>query len=53
MGAPVGRSVGGWETSVNLVTLTEKGKELFGGLDVIVCVSLKLDSYDCNTVTYL
>ena len=30
MQAPVGRSEKGWEVSVALVKLTEKGQELFG-----------------------
>lgn len=32
----VGRNDKGWEAAVNEVTLTSKGKELFGGRDVLV-----------------
>ena len=39
LGAKVARSEGGaWEVSVCQVNLTEKGKELFGGKDAIVCL---------------
>ena len=32
----MGRNEQGWEAAVNEVQLTSKGKELFGGKDVLV-----------------
>ena len=36
MGVRVGRNDGGWEAAVTDVTLTDKGKEIFG-VDKLVC----------------
>lgn len=42
MGAPVGRSDRGWETSVGLVKLTKKGQELFGK-DIMASLATNAD----------
>lgn len=44
LGAKVGRNRRGWEASVTSVHLSSKGKELFGGKDVMVLHAL--DSCD-------
>jgi len=38
MGVKVGRNDAGWETAVNDVQLTEKGKEVFG-MEKLVCTN--------------
>lgn len=44
LGAPLGKSDLGWETSVSLVQLSHKGKELFGK-DILVRLEIILSSY--------
>jgi len=43
LGAPVGRSDGGWEVSVTAVDLTKKGQEIFGKTAIVSFVACTID----------